>query len=333
VLQKLSWIKLKPLAVLSVLLCASAISFGAQSQGLSPDRNTHCPVTPAEAIDPLLSASHDGREVYFCCKSCWRSFTKDPGYYRKGLAKVWPAAFGLAPGEEPAEQAKQPNHGEQPSHGGPGHSHASEHDAEPSPSAHADTGHAHDHHASEKDSSPTASHTTPASTAPTQTSGSHDHAAHGHADTTNASTATRLRVWIGKFHVPATHFPVALLIVAASLEAWILFTGREANPLRPAITVIATLGAASVVGVSVLGWFNGGFRLTDPKMLMSFHRWFGTAAGLWGLVLLPLALSQWRSAGKPTNAFRSVLMVGAALVAVTGFLGGALVFGLDHLAW
>ena len=31
--------------------------------------------------------------------------------------------------------------------------------------------------------------------------------------------------------------------------------------------------------------------------------------------------------------FRGALLLGAALVGVTGFLGSALIYGLDHYAW
>lgn len=81
-----------------------------------------------------------------------------------------------------------------------------------------------------------------------------------------------------------------------------------------------------------MGWFFAGFRLTDPDWIMTVHRWLGTAAGIWAMLVLVLCIVTYRSvAWKPW--YRLALFIGAAAVAANGFFGGAMVYGLDHYAW
>jgi uncharacterized membrane protein len=161
-----------------------------------------------------------------------------------------------------------------------------------------------------------------------------DHSIHDGVDATETTFLQHAIDWIGRFHRPSTHLPVGLLMTAGLLEAWLWLTGgRGGRSLRPAVAVIATLGAAFALSTATLGWFNGGFRLVDAKTLMAFHRWFGTTTGLFGLFLLPLAIAQWHSPRTDNSLFRWAVIGGAALVSVTGFLGGALVYGLDYHAW
>ena len=65
---------------------------------------------------------------------------------------------------------------------------------------------------------------------------------------------------------------------------------------------------------------------------MTAHRWFGTATALWAGVLLFVSTQLTRS-DELRGRFRSVLFAGAALVTITGFLGGSLLYGIDHYAW
>ena len=83
---------------------------------------------------------------------------------------------------------------------------------------------------------------------------------------------------------------------------------------------------------AVLGWFFGGIRIVDDEWVMTAHRWFGTGTALWAALLLLLCERAY-SGAESRRSFRLALFVGAALVGVTGFLGGSLVYGLDHFAW
>ena len=47
--------------------------------------NVFCPVLTGRKVDPAIHATHDGREVYFCCAMCRRKFLADPGAYLANL--------------------------------------------------------------------------------------------------------------------------------------------------------------------------------------------------------------------------------------------------------
>ncbi len=81
------------------------------------------------------------------------------------------------------------------------------------------------------------------------------------------------------------------------------------------------------VPAALLGWFSAGISLAEDEWLLATHRWLGTSTAIWILVLLGIR-------GRTRQGtYRAALFGGAALVAVTGFFGGALVHGLDHYAW
>jgi len=169
----------------------------------------------------------------------------------------------------------------------------------------------------------------------------HDHANHGHEADSSPDSAReeapksnvpKPLAWLGKFHPPVTHFPTALLTAAALAE--LLFMRTGAVGYRHALLFCIRIGAGGAALAAVLGWFFAGCRLIDEEWVMTAHRWAGTSVALFSLWLLYLAEqlgSEHPSAA--TARFRTVLFSAAGLVGATGFLGGALLYGLDHYAW
>jgi uncharacterized membrane protein/mono/diheme cytochrome c family protein len=140
--------------------------------------------------------------------------------------------------------------------------------------------------------------------------------------------------WIGLFHPVSTHFPVALMFVAVFAEGLAWWTKREswAHTVR-FLVVIAALGAIGAVG---LGWLNAYFSSYNkaPGALLWWHRWLGTASGVWSVICAGLVLlSDPTEGGMARKRLRGALFAGAVLVGVAGFLGSALIYGLDHYAW
>ena len=138
--------------------------------------------------------------------------------------------------------------------------------------------------------------------------------------------------WVGKFHPPAVHFPIALLTAAAVAELLGIATGQ---PAFDAITRYCVwFGTLTAAGAGTLGWFLGGFRLTDASWVLMTHRWLGTSTVVCASLVLVLSeVSRSPDRRRTRICFRAVLVAVAALVSVTGFFGGALVFGLDHYHW
>jgi uncharacterized membrane protein/mono/diheme cytochrome c family protein len=138
--------------------------------------------------------------------------------------------------------------------------------------------------------------------------------------------------WLGKFHPPAVHFPIALLTAAAVAELLRIVTGKP--PFDAISRYCIWFGTLTAVPAGALGWFLGGFHLTDVSWVMMTHRWLGTFTVAWAALVLALCEASRHPARLRTRmCFRVTLLVVAMLVSVTGFLGGAMVFGLDHYNW
>jgi uncharacterized membrane protein len=135
--------------------------------------------------------------------------------------------------------------------------------------------------------------------------------------------------WIGRFHAASTHFPIALLMVALVSQALGWATKKES--WLSCTRLLLVLGAASAVNTALLGWLND---YTGVSEVYKLHKWLGTATALWALVCVGAAILSECREGSPERArLRGALFVGAVLVSIVGFLGGAITFGLDHYNW
>jgi uncharacterized membrane protein len=138
--------------------------------------------------------------------------------------------------------------------------------------------------------------------------------------------------WLGKLHPAAVHFPVALLTAAAVAKFLRLATGKP--DFDAASRFCIWFGALAAVAAAILGWFAGGFRLPDTSWVLMTHRWLGTSTVTCALFVLVLSeASQRPDRPRMRTWFRATLIVLAVLVLVTGFFGGAVVFGLGKYTW
>jgi uncharacterized membrane protein len=138
--------------------------------------------------------------------------------------------------------------------------------------------------------------------------------------------------WLGKFHPPAANFPIALLVAAAVAE--FLWMVSQRSLFDAASRFCIWFGALAAVPTGILGWFMGGFHVTDEQWSMTVHRWLGTATDI--CAVLALVLSEiGRRPGyvRTRKVFRLLLFLAALMVLATGFFGGAQVYGLRHYAW
>ena len=168
----------------------------------------------------------------------------------------------------------------------------------------------------------------------------HDHASHGSTEPRHVSGPEKAPpvktnvpeplAWLGKLHPLVTHFPIALLSAAALAE--LLFIRTRNARYRHTVAFCVRLGAAAALVAVPLGWFFAGFRVFDAEWVMTAHRWTGTVLGILAVTLLVL-LDRDGASERRRARFRIVLFATAGLVGVTGFLGGSLIYGLDHYAW
>lgn len=140
-------------------------------------------------------------------------------------------------------------------------------------------------------------------------------------------TGSQILHLLGRLHPAVVHFPIALVSLAALLETWQLV--RRKPGLHPATPSCLVFGALSCLAAAVLGWF---LEDAEPHagLTMELHRWIGfasVAGAIVGMILLVRA----SSSPSARLALRAFLFLGATLVGVTGYLGGELAFGKNHL--
>jgi uncharacterized membrane protein len=131
--------------------------------------------------------------------------------------------------------------------------------------------------------------------------------------------------FIGKVHPLLVHFPIALVLAAAAAELMVI-----ATPLQAWRTVaIANIRAGAAVGglTAITGWLFASSPVVDPGTSLEWHRWLGMAgaAGAIGAAVLSSRLHM--SSRRSALVYRITLFVAAFLVAITGYLGGTLVWG------
>lgn len=151
-----------------------------------------------------------------------------------------------------------------------------------------------------------------------------DHAAAMEAEAPK-SFGQRIMSWVGRTHPFAVHFPIALYPVA--LVA-LMLARRRGETVELIRSLIIVAGGASVIA-GVLGWLTGGFALSQDDPLHLWHRWLGTGLSLAGAMIAVLAYR--RRDAVFSSAMTTALTAIVLTLLVQGWLGAALVHGLDHM--
>ena len=135
---------------------------------------------------------------------------------------------------------------------------------------------------------------------------------------------------LGRFHVILIHFPVALLIAAAMVEAFAIVR-RKSSP-HPAAFACLLIGTLAAIVSATTGWAHADYTpFPDQVDTVFYHRWLGIASAVLGLVVL--ALHQRARAGSVASIriYQVAAFITAAVVGFTGHLGGTLTHGSDFL--
>jgi uncharacterized membrane protein len=134
---------------------------------------------------------------------------------------------------------------------------------------------------------------------------------------------------IGKLHPLLVHFPIALVLAAAGAEIVAIRTGR-ANWRGVAVTNLRA-GAAMAAVTLIAGWILATAPFVEATSFLAWHRWTAVTAVA---VTIGAALASRQSdtcSRRSLVVYRGALFMAAALIAVTGHLGAALVWGTDFL--
>ena len=155
---------------------------------------------------------------------------------------------------------------------------------------------------------------------------------HEEAADANKTFSERLISWLGRLHTLAIHFPIAMFVGALGVELYGLW--RRDRSVQSAAHVMLAVGAIGAIGAAALGWFAGGFYLTDRNPVLVVHRWLGTAIALAGLVLLYFSATARRSPERPRPFYWVFLAAMTVAIAIQGYIGGSFMHGgMDHLAF
>ena len=140
--------------------------------------------------------------------------------------------------------------------------------------------------------------------------------------------------FLGRLHPIIIHFPIAGLPLALlSFLVWVR-TGRRDFARSDAIPLfVATL--ASIAAVITGNIAHNSMRFSESlHVIVERHQFVSTAVMVIAICLSVIRLWRWNKlTGKWRWCYGGGLAIVSALLGYTGFLGGSLVFGLDHMAW
>ena len=135
--------------------------------------------------------------------------------------------------------------------------------------------------------------------------------------------------FIGRLHPLLVHFPIGLVLIAAAVEAVAMMTNLP--EWRTVAIVNVRAGALFSIAAAIAGWRLAASGAIDATSSLEWHRWVGTLAAV---AVLGSALATAGADGRSRFGlwiYRTTLFWAAALVAITGHLGGLLVWGKDFL--
>jgi uncharacterized membrane protein len=134
---------------------------------------------------------------------------------------------------------------------------------------------------------------------------------------------------IGRLHPLLVHFPIGLVLIAAVAEMVAMMTGRW--DWRAVAVANVRAGAVFAIGAAIAGWRLASSAGIEATSSLEWHRWLGTIASVAVFAAALAAAGARGRSGFALWAYRIALFWAAALIAVTGHLGGVLVWGADFL--
>jgi uncharacterized membrane protein len=133
----------------------------------------------------------------------------------------------------------------------------------------------------------------------------------------------------GRLHPLLIHFPIALVIAAALAEAAAIVIAN-ANWRTVAISNVRA-GAVFALVATIAGWRFAVAPEMEVSPLLEWHRWLGTLAAAATVVAALATAGVNRRSPLETRMYRIALFAAGMLVAVTGHIGGPLVWGANFL--
>ncbi|EZP66457.1 hypothetical protein BV96_04547 [Sphingomonas paucimobilis] len=148
----------------------------------------------------------------------------------------------------------------------------------------------------------------------------------------NKTFGERLVSWLGRVHTMVIHFPIGLFIGAFGVELFGLW--RRNRDYQHVAHIMLVVGALGAIVAAFLGWFAGGFYLTDRNPILMTHRWLGTSIAVFGVALAWMAARHRKGPERSRSLYWAVLGLMTLAISIQGFLGGTFMHGgINHLAF
>lgn len=144
--------------------------------------------------------------------------------------------------------------------------------------------------------------------------------------------AFNLIKYLGKFHPAVVHYPIAFLLGAALAELGNILFRREvfASAAR-FLVIIAALAAPFTVSFGWAAEYGINQFPAELQPVVETHETLALiSTGLAIAAAVASELGRRRRDPRFILAFRIALFAAAAVVTVTGFFGGVLVYGIGH---
>lgn len=153
------------------------------------------------------------------------------------------------------------------------------------------------------------------------------------AELTDTSLAGRIWRLLGNLHILAVHFPVALLLLAAPLEAAAVLRGSAKFAFAARVNFV--VGAVAAITAAALGWIAAAniHYTGDAADLLEWHRWLGTSLAIVAVAGGVALIFEFRGHRGGTPIFRATLILLLLLIPLAAHFGGSLVYGPNHLAF
>jgi uncharacterized membrane protein len=134
---------------------------------------------------------------------------------------------------------------------------------------------------------------------------------------------------IGKLHPMVLHFPIGLVLTAATAELLAILTGREF--WRAVGIANLRMGAGMAFLTAIAGWALTSAPFIEPSRLLAWHAWMGVGGTMAATAAAALSRRLRAQSKARLLAYRTALFGAAFLIAIAAHLGGTLVWGAAFL--
>ncbi|MBP2159007.1 MULTISPECIES: DUF2231 domain-containing protein [Asticcacaulis] len=140
----------------------------------------------------------------------------------------------------------------------------------------------------------------------------------------------RLIAWLGAWHPALIHFPIALTLVVAFLE--LAGAVRKQPVYTAANKILLALAALGAFVAAPAGWMDAGWPTAQDELVLTLHRWTGTAIPFLLLALWYFKRPAEVAATRPSSRGYEMLLALAVVVILTqAFMGGEITHGAGHM--